>query len=61
MQFFNLTHSDRFVKKSKEKSDKLLMNKRVTQLLELQNAWRQGGGVFDPPSQLKTMEARDLK
>ena len=35
--------------------------KRATQSLKLQKALGQGGGVFAPPPQFKTMHARDLK
>ena len=48
MQIFNFTRFDRFVKKFKETSDKIVMNKRGNQSLKLQKAWRQGGGVFAP-------------
>ena len=48
MQFFNLTHFDRFVKKLKQKSDKTVMNKRATQSLKLQKVWGQGGVCLPP-------------
>lgn len=46
MQFFNLTHFDRFVKKLKGKSDEIVLNKRATQTPK---GMGQGGGVFAPP------------
>ena len=39
----------------------IVLNKRATQSLKLQKAWEQGGGLFAPPPQFKTMDARDLK
>ena len=60
VQFFNFTHFDHFVKKLKENSDEIVLNKRATQSLKLQKAWGRGGGVFAPP-QFNTIDARDLK
>lgn len=49
VEFFNFTHFDRFVKKLKEKSDEIFLNKRATQSVKLQKAWGQGGVVFASP------------
>lgn len=46
MQFFNLTHFDRFVKKLKEKSDEIVLNKRATQTPKGMGA---GWGCVCPP------------
>ena len=52
MQFFNLTHFDRFVKKLKEKSDEIVLNKRATQTQTPKGMGAGWGCVCPPPPTL---------